>query len=336
MPMLVLDKIIMWTTPNLRKKGGCSPWFTIFQGGREVFDYSKEHQVVFRTGREMTEFSCNESQVIEDFKITFWDHDDNRQQDEMMFFVALHTGFITTNKLTLSRNEIDGASEDIKNVVYNADFKLELVFIPPSRSTRPRIRVLSALSEDVLHDFASCRARMEMSEDAANLKIQTTQAGAKARLQPLIRRFQQDGFDVDLTYITNNLIAMGLSETVTASSRSPIDEIALCIKSRHGQRYTIFHLPIEAGIDVKKFDGQVNDQFAFYKHQPPPLQFMVDFCEYLEKWLNEHSKNVAVISCASGKGRAGIMICSYLIYSQVFEDSERAMDYFAKQVAINE
>jgi hypothetical protein len=177
---------------------------------------------------------------------------------------------------------------------------------------------------------------MEMSEDAANLKIQTTQAGAKARLQPLIRRFQQDGFDVDLTYITNNLIAMGLSETVTASSRSPIDEIALCIKSRHGQRYTIFHLPIEAGIDVKKFDGQVNDQFAFYKHQPPPLQFMVDFCEYLEKWLNEHSKNVAVISCASGKGRAGIMICSYLIYSQVFEDSERAMDYFAKQVAINE
>ena len=55
--------------------------------------------------------------------------------------------------------------------------------------------------------------------------------------------------------------------------------------------------------------------FTFDDHNPPPFVMMIDFCNDLHKWLTDNEKNVAAIHCKAGKGRTGVMISCYLIFS---------------------
>lgn len=41
--------------------------------------------------------------------------------------------------------------------------------------------------------------------------------------------------------------------------------------------------------------------------------------------------NVIVVHCLAGKGRTGVGICCYLLYSGRFDDADQAMKYYAKK-----
>ena len=49
--------------------------------------------------------------------------------------------------------------------------------------------------------------------------------------------------------------------------------------------------------------------------QVPPLSLVKAFCEHVAKFLTEHPDGVAAVHCKAGKGRTGIMITCYLLYS---------------------
>lgn len=58
----------------------------------------------------------------------------------------------------------------------------------------------------------------------------------------------------------------------------------------------------------------MNEYFAFDDHNPPPFDLLYKFCVDCSTYLAKDNKNVVAIHCKAGKGRTGVMICSYLVF----------------------
>ena len=73
---------------------------------------------------------------------------------------------------------------------------------------------------------------------------------------------------------------------------------------------------------------RVSQKFKFNDHQPPPFVYINDFCRDVERFLAKTPDNVVAIHCKAGKGRTGVMICCYLIYSQACKTALEAQLYY--------
>ncbi|KAH8069258.1 phosphatase [Aureococcus anophagefferens] len=83
------------------------------------------------------------------------------------------------------------------------------------------------------------------------------------------RRFREDGYDLDLTYVTPRL-----------------------------------------------------------DHAPPPLGMFFFFCADVDDFLQADAGAVAAVHCKAGKGRTGVMLSAYLLWSGQWDDADDAMRFY--------
>ena len=83
---------------------------------------------------------------------------------------------------------------------------------------------------------------------------------------------REDGFDLDLTYVTPRIIAMGIpSVDYQKVYRNRIEDVERFLETRHGASYKVYNLCSETRntYSMERFAGRF-ERYPFDDHSPPP------------------------------------------------------------------
>jgi phosphatidylinositol-3,4,5-trisphosphate 3-phosphatase/dual-specificity protein phosphatase PTEN len=147
-------------------------------------------------------------------------------------------------------------------------------------------------------------------------------------------RFQKDGFDLDLTYIDDRIIAMGFPSSGTEGVyRNPMDKVQQFFCKYHPRHYKIYNLCSERKYESREFDsiGGKCAHFPFDDHNPPPLSLIPKICDDIEAYLKADQQNVVGIHCKAGKGRTGCIVACLLLHLKQVKDAKEALEFFGNK-----
>jgi len=148
-------------------------------------------------------------------------------------------------------------------------------------------------------------------------------------------RYLKGNYNLDLTYITDRLIAMAFpADGMESRFRNKIDDVAQLLKENHGDHFMIYNLS-ERTYDYSKFNFQVLHWCGFPDHHAPPLKKLFEIVKSIYSWLLSDKENVAIIHCLAGKGRTGTVIAAFLLFSGLFQNSDKALAFFAMKRSLN-
>ena len=151
------------------------------------------------------------------------------------------------------------------------------------------------------------------------------------------RRLQNEYYDLDMAYITERIIGMGFPATGCETFyRNSLVDLKTYLDRYHGE-YKIYNLCIEKKRIYPKnlwIDKKVG-LFPFNDHAPCPIKLILDFCIDLCIYLTANPRGVAAIHCKAGKGRTGVMIVCYLIFSELCQTTDEALAHYASQRTLN-
>lgn len=137
-------------------------------------------------------------------------------------------------------------------------------------------------------------------------------------------RFSDDEFDLDLTYITPQVIAMSFpAKGAEALYRNPAADVERMLQKYHPDGYIVVNLSWKSyergdGEEAVPFFGR-SMSCGCLDHHAMPLQPLMQLVKNLDVWLfgSGAPKSAVAVHCIAGKGRTGMVICAFLVYTNL-------------------
>jgi len=147
------------------------------------------------------------------------------------------------------------------------------------------------------------------------------------------RRFVDfsEGLDLDLTYVTSRVIAMGLpTENFFLSlCRNPLMEVARFFDTKHTAKYIVINCCPELLYRFDAFQTGRVIGFDIQDHAPPTMTQFVRFIRICQPHMAQNPRNVFAVHCKAGKGRTGSLVVAWLLYSRVCGELQDAIHMYA-------
>ncbi|XP_063778765.1 tensin-3 isoform X2 [Pseudophryne corroboree] len=141
-------------------------------------------------------------------------------------------------------------------------------------------------------------------------------------------RIMEEGYELDLTFITERIISVSFPSSCSDEIYlHNLHDVTRMLKSKHGDNYLVLNLS-EKRYELSKLNTKVMD-LGWPDLHAPPLDKMCTICKAMETWLNSDPLHVVVIHCRGGKGRIGVVISSYMHFTNVSASADQALDRFA-------
>ncbi|NXI45017.1 TENS3 protein, partial [Galbula dea] len=138
----------------------------------------------------------------------------------------------------------------------------------------------------------------------------------------------EEGYELDLTYITERIIAVSFPASCSEETYlHNLQDVTRMLRSKHGDNYLVLNLS-EKRYDLAKLNPKIMD-VGWPDLHAPPLDKVCTICKAMESWLNNDPQHVVVIHCRGGKGRIGVVISSYMHFTNVSASADQALDRFA-------
>ncbi|KAF9601799.1 hypothetical protein IFM89_023330 [Coptis chinensis] len=218
-------------------------------------------------------------------------------------------------------------------------------------STTPQTGVLGSFTKGIVDSSKNAvkavqvKARHMVSQNKRRYQYVFTDALIWKFLgvPKLLVVYEEGGFDLDMTYITENIIAMGFPAGDMSSGllgyfeglyRNHMEEVIKFFETHHKGKYKVYNLCSERLYDASLFEGKVAC-FPFDDHNCPPIQLIKSFCQSAYSWLKEDIENVVVVHCKAGMARTGLMISSLLLYLKFFPTAEESIDYYNQKRCVD-
>ena len=146
----------------------------------------------------------------------------------------------------------------------------------------------------------------------------TVMSRARGLVSKKKKRFvdKANDIDLDLTYITPRVIAMGFpSVGKEAMFRNPLPAVQKFFEVYHpNDKFKVYNLCAERL--YKSDDWFANwAWYPFNDHNPCAFELVYLMCRDIDEFLAADPENVVAIHCKAGKGRTGLMITVYLLHS---------------------
>ena len=145
------------------------------------------------------------------------------------------------------------------------------------------------------------------------------------------RRYQDSEFDLDMAYITDRVIAMGYpSVGLEAIYRNDVNDVIAFFEKKHKGNVKIYNLCLEKDriYEKKLFLRSKVALFPSLDHNPCSVKLLLEFCVDICLFLILNLDSVAAVHCKAGKGRTGVMICCYLVFSGLCKNTDDAINYY--------
>jgi len=162
-------------------------------------------------------------------------------------------------------------------------------------------------------------------------------SATKARVSQNSQRFFdiENNIDLDLTYITHNLIAMSVPcmNPVHSLYRNPLWQVTKFIAIHHRDKFCVYNACPEMPYPDEPFEavgGRVV-HLRIQDHMPPTMQQFIEFLQDVREMLSKTNDGVIIVHCRGGKGRTGSLCCALLLFSKRCKDAAHALRHFAKR-----
>jgi len=125
------------------------------------------------------------------------------------------------------------------------------------------------------------------------------------------KRFKNNKYDLDLTYITDRIIAMAYpGEGIQGLYRNKMSEVQGFLENYHKDHYKVYNFSTEH-YNAANFRDRVAN-FPFKEGDTPSLKELTTFVQDINAWLDADDKNVGVVHCKDGQQRTGVMVSALL------------------------